>query len=171
MKTARNLSLIVLLLAMARGRTTDPVQEAAADVIRTVNEVMISSGVPVTTADLKIDGMSCMMSCGRSIEKALAALPGISKTTIQFNEGDEADHAIVTYDEKVVTDAQMIEAVKAVHNGAYKVMAVSITKQVKGGTGQVEENQKAKEKEDVTASLPEMIIPGLIELLSQVVRL
>src|SRR4030095_11269060 len=92
----------------------------------------ITDGTPVTTADLEIGGMTCMMSCGHAVEKALAALPGVNNPTIQLNECDEADHAIVTYDESKVTDAQMIEAIGKVHDGAYKVVAVKITKQVKG---------------------------------------
>src|SRR5690348_6690835 len=74
---------------------------------RVVHEVSISTGTPVTMADLGIEGMSCEMMCGGSIRKALAAL-GVEATEIKMNEGEGPDHAIVTYNDTKVTDAQMV---------------------------------------------------------------
>lgn len=170
MRTFRNLLLAVPLIALActqQGATGDA---DAAGIARTVTEEVITTGDPVTYADLKIDGMSCEMMCGNAVRKALAALPGVSGASVEFKEGEEADHAIVTYDGSQVTDQQMIDAVQAIHGGAYRVLAVSITRQVKGDPPAAGEPVK-KESEEVAASLPELLIPGLIELLSQIVRL
>ena len=57
---------------------------AVAGVARTVSEVAITSGTPVTFADLSVEGMRCEMMCGGSIKKALAALPGVVGTELKF---------------------------------------------------------------------------------------
>jgi copper chaperone CopZ len=100
-------------------------------------------------------------------------LPGITTTEIQFIEGDDRDHAIVTYDETQVTDAQMVEAIQALHDGQYKVLAVTITKQVRGSAGSTsDEEPSAKEEKGVKASLPssEVLLPSILALLTSVLR-
>lgn len=175
MTTHQILGTILITGAFACGEAVEPTAPVA-DVARTVSEVIISDGTPVTTADLEIGGMTCMMSCGRAVEKALAALPGVSNTTIQFTDGDAADHAIVTYDEGKVTDAQLIEAIGKVHDGAYKVVAVKITKQVKGDGAPVEATDEpaagAGEGEVSVEETPTMdVIPSLLGLLSRLARI
>ena len=142
----------------------------SANVVRTVEEVAISSGVPVTSADISIDGMSCEMMCGGSIKKALAKLPGIESTEIKFVEGDEQDHAIVSYDDTKVTDDQMIEAIQALHDGQYKVMAVKVTKQVKSAASSNESVSNPRESATVTARAPSssIILPSLLAILTRI---
>jgi copper chaperone CopZ len=176
MTTRQILGTLLLTIAFACGQAVEPAPPPAMDVPRTVSEVQITDGTPVTTVDLEIGGMTCMMSCGRAVEKALAALPGVSTTTIQFNEGDEADHAIITYDESKVTDAQMIEAIGKVHDGAYKVVAVKITKQVlnSGTTAQPMDGPAADagEGEVSVEDVPVVdVIPSLLGLLSRLARI
>ena len=174
MRSLNYLPVAALLIGMSCGQAPQPAAVVDAGTIaRTVSEVVITDGTPVTMADLKIDGMSCEMMCGSAIKKALAGLPGITTTEIQFHEGEDADHAIVTYDESQVSDAQMIEAVQKIHDGAYKVMAISITKQVKseGGVQPSSEPTRTEAQEgEVNASVQDAIVPGLLELLSRVVR-
>jgi copper chaperone CopZ len=143
----------------------------ASGVERTVKEVSIGTGEPVTFADISIDGMSCEMMCGGSIKKALAKLPGIAATEIKFVEGDERDHAIVTYDESKVSDAQMIEAIQGLHDGQYKVLAVEITKQVKGNSTSATGDKNA-EDEGVSVIAPAVsLLPSILALLTQIGRL
>ena len=55
-------ALFILIAALAAcGEATVQQTETAADVARTVNEVAITSGTPVTLADLSIEGMTCAM--------------------------------------------------------------------------------------------------------------
>lgn len=147
-------------------------QAAIAGVERVVTEVAINAGVPVTMADLSIDGMSCEMMCGGSIKKALAKLPGVSGTEIKFVEGDERDHAIVTYDPTQVTDAEMVEAIQALHDGQYKVLAVNITKQVLAPGGSAGDANKAKNEEgSVSVYAPSStVLPNILALLTQILR-
>ena len=125
MRTNRLLTglLITTLIAACSGNA--PVEQAVSSVARTVNEVAITSGEPVTIADLSIDGMSCEQMCGGAIKKALAKL-GVQGTEIRMSEDDSPNHAIVTYNGSTLTDAQIIEAIQALHDGQYKVLALSL---------------------------------------------
>ncbi len=139
---------------------------------RTVEEVAVASGTPVTTADISIDGMSCEMMCGGAIKKALAKLPGVASTEIAFVEGEEQDHAIVTYDESKVTDAQMIEAIQQLHDGQYKVLAVKVTKQVQGAGTVGEGTKQISEENRVSVLAPAaVLLPGFLAFLSHMLRL
>ena len=149
-----------------------PAPQVAAGIERIVEQVAISSGTPVTVADLSIEGMSCAMMCGGSIKKALAQLPGVTGTEINFIEGDENDHAVVTYDESKVTDAEMIEAIQKLHDGQYKVLAVKVTQQVKGATSASSEGTATEESKPVSVLSPAaMILPGILSLLTHFLRL
>ena len=138
---------------------------------RIVEEVAISSGTPVTIADISIDGMSCEMMCGGSIKKALAKLPGVAGTEIDFIEGDERDHAIVTYDESKVTDAEMVRG----HPGAARRPVQGAGRQDhqagarcerhrrRSGRGQGAERTK---RVCVSAPAAQIVVPGSSALLT-----
>ena len=163
-------ALLVLVLASCNSTEQPAADVAVAGIERSVKEVSITSGEPVTYADLSIDGMSCEMMCGGSIKKALAKLPGVNSTEIKFVEGDDRDHAIVTYDESKVTDAEMIEAIQKLHDGQYKVLAVEITKQVQGTSEHSSVN--AKDQKRVNVSTPTIaVLPSILALLTQIMRL
>lgn len=143
-----------------------------ADVPRTEQDVTITSGTPVTMADISIDGMTCEMACGGAIKKALRSLPGVAAADIEFVEGDVTDHAIVTYDAARVSDAEMVKAIRALHDGQYKVLAVSVTHQVLAAPSEGSSAPGSESEGDkVSASLPDVLVPSILELLSQVVRL
>lgn len=166
------LTIAGLLLSGCGQAPETVVADIPADVLRTVQEVAIQTGTPVTFADLSIEGMSCEMMCGSSIKKALAKLPGVSATEITFIEGDELDHAVVTYDESKVTDAELVKAVQALYDGQYKVLAVSVTKQVKAsGPATTTEAVGTQEEKAVNAYLPtEAILPSIVALLTRILR-
>jgi len=146
--------------------------DATAGVVRVVREVAITGGSPVTTADLGIEGMSCEMMCGGSIKKALAKLPGVTVAEIRFDEGAERDHAIVTYDDSQVTDAQMIEAVHKLHGGQYKVVSITITKQVMaaGDASEREDAAGNREAAGVYAPPASALLPSVLTLLTWILR-
>lgn len=167
MKKPLSLAIAALLLACGQA----PETAGTASVVPTVHEVAISEGTPVTIADLSISGMTCEMMCGGAIKDAMAKLPGVTGTEITFTEGETADHAVVTYDPARVSDAELVKAVQALHEGQYKVLAVDITKQVKG-TAQGDAAPAKAQEEGVSASaLPEVSVPTLLGLLARLVRL
>lgn len=159
-----------LLLACSRNApsTNDSVLQG---VDRTVEEVAVA-GPSLTKADLSIEGMSCAMMCGGSIKKALAGLPGVLSTEIEFIEGDERDHAVVTYDPAQVNDAQMVEAIQKLHDGQYKVLAVKITRQVQVDNGGDHGPGRGDEARAVSVIDPAaLVVPGLLALLSSFLQL
>ncbi|MDQ3099880.1 MAG: hypothetical protein M3R08_00715 [Bacteroidota bacterium] len=172
---SRILSLTVVLGLILSGCSNNEAPTAgaiSADIQRTVKEIAITDGTPVTFADLSIEGMSCEMMCGGSIKKALAKLPGIEQTEIKFVEGDERDHAIVTYDESKVTDAQMIEAIQGLHDGQYKVLAVEITKQVADGNALHSSIGEKYFPKQLKVNAPSVsVLPSVIALLTQIMKL
>ena len=170
MALRHHLPLFALVLFSCTGDAPTP-QVELPGITRVVEEVAISGGDPVTMADLSITGMSCEMMCGGSIKKALAALPGVNSTEIVFNEGDTDDHAVVNYDPAKVSDTELVNAVQALHDGQYKVLAVKVTKQVLGTHATSAEAAATEESKPVSVVDPaRMILPGIIALLSHVLR-
>ncbi len=162
-------ALVIIIALAACGEATAPVAEAAANVDRTVNEVAITSGTPVTLADLSIDGMTCAMGCGSTIKSALAKLPGVSGAEVNFTEAGQTNHVVVTYDAAKVSDADMVKAVQAIHNGDYKVVAVGITKQVLKESASDAPAEAAEGQ--VNASIESVALPSIVALLQRLVRI
>lgn len=155
-------------LVLGCNRSTPVAESNIPGVERIVKEVAITSGDPVTMADLSIDGMSCEMMCGGAIKKALAAL-GVTGTEIKMSETEGPDHAIVTYDESKVSDAQMVEAIQQLYDGQYKVLAITITKEVKGSTTSNNEAQKEEGDDEVSVVVPkDLVVPSILALLSRI---
>lgn len=170
MKKSLVLLAVAFILGACSSHTEETVAVNASAPSRTVAEAVISEGTPITSADLSITGMTCEMMCGGSIKDALAKLPGITKTEIVFNEGDQANHAIVTYDPAQVSDGDMVKTVEGLHDGQYKVLAVGITKQVlKTGASDAAEAEKGDE---VNASvMQDVVVPGVFGLLARLLRI
>jgi len=171
-----NRSLLLVLgtsfiLSCSGGGAGVPSDAAASTIERVVKEVTVSSGVPVTMADLRIEGMSCEMMCGGSIKKALANITGVEGTEIVFIEGDESDHAVVTYNETEVSDAELVAAIQALYDGQYKVTGIAITRQVKGGSTTGAREVEAIEQKGVSVYAPSSILlPSVLTLLSYILR-
>lgn len=165
-------ALALLVIAMACNEAPMPVAaDAPTSFDRVEKEVAITSGEPMATADLSVNGMTCAMMCGGAIKDALAKLPGVNNTEIQFTDADHVNHAVVTYDPAKVSDADMVKAIQSLHEGQYKVSSVNVTKQVLH-TGKAEAPAEGKEGDDVSAStLPDVVLPSLLALLSSLVRI
>lgn len=166
-------SLLVFTVAFAVSCSQGPsAVQADIQVPHTSKEVAITSGEPVTMADLSISGMTCEMMCGGAIKDALAQLKGVDHTEIAFTaEEGKPSHAVVTYDPAQVSDVDMVKTVQALHEGQYKVLAVDITKQVVR-TGEAAGPAETEETEKVNASaLGEVVIPSILALLTRLVQL
>lgn len=160
---------IALLMGCGGSGSTGSAEQATASIARNVHEVAITSGEPKMIADLTIEGMTCEQMCGGAIRRALAKL-GVEGTEIRMSEVEGPDHAIVTYDEAKVTDAQMVEAIQALYDGQYKVVAIDITKQVKGGGGSAESTRS--EDEAVSVLMPrEVVLPSIVALIGRLLRI
>lgn len=72
--------------------------------------------------DLPIQGMMCGISCKGAVKKCLASIPGVANCTVNFEEEEEIDHAIVSFDNTLTSKEEMIAKVEALNQGAYKVV-------------------------------------------------
>ena len=164
-------TLLLITTLAACGEAPAPATSGPLDAApRTVKEVAISGGTPVTMADLSIDGMTCAMGCGSTIKSALAKLPGVSGTEVNFTEAGQTNHVVVTYDPAQVNDVEMVKAVQSIHNGDYKVVSVGITKQVvKEGASEAPAEDAGASK--VNASLEAVALPSIMALLERLVRI
>lgn len=169
MKKPLSLFAIILLAACGHGPAADQAADATSPVNRTVQEVVITSGEPMATADMDIGGMTCSMMCVGMVKGALSKVPGVTVAEVEYTEGEELGHAKVTYDPAKVDDAQLVGAVRAIADGQYTVPSIAITKQVK-------QSPSSSVKDDgqddgPTASLlPEVRMPNLVATLLALVR-
>lgn len=166
MKKQLSLLSLIFLVACGQGPSADSV--VVAD--RTVQEVSITEGEPMASADMSIDGMSCQMMCANMIKGALDKVPGVTTAEVIFHDGDAIGHAKVTYDPAKVSDAQLVGAVQALADGQYKVSSIAIVKQVKSEPSAATKHEK--EHNEVSASLiPEVAMPNLVATLMALVRI
>ncbi len=170
MRLKNQIPAILAALFLFACSGNDPVEVAVTDVPRTENVVGITSGEPMTIADLSIEGMSCEHMCGGAIKKALAKL-GVQGTEIKMSETEAPNHAIVTYDSSKLNDGQLIQAIQALHDGQYKVVAVDVTKQVKSDAGSAEGSKAKAEEETVSVIAPkDIVLPSILALIGRLLR-
>lgn len=169
MKKPLSLLTIIFLAACSHGPAAENATDTAgAGTNRTVQEVVITSGEPMATADMDIGGMTCSMMCVGMVKGALSKVPGVTVAEVEFTEGEELGHAKVTYDPAKVDDAQLVSAVRAIADGQYSVPSIAITKQVKQSpTSQV----KPHEADDGRTASFQVNMPNLLTTLMSLVRL
>ena len=157
-------AIFALLVSCSAPDNTDTAS-ASEEIKRTVSEVVITSGTPVTIASLGIEGMSCEKMCGGAIKKALEKTEGVISAKIDFDAENDIDVAIVKYRSTEVGDNELIAVVNDLRNGIYKVRSVNVEKQVK------EKGEEREEDEDRTAMIPsEVRLPSLMDILSAVLN-
>lgn len=171
MKKPLSVLSLLLLAACSHGPAADQATDAAADVAnRTVEEVVITTGEPMATAEMEIGGMTCQMMCVSMVKGALSKVPGVTVAEVDFTEGEELGHAKVTYDPAKVDDAQLVGAVRAIADGVYTVPTIAITKQVKQSPTSSTRTQE-KTGEPSASILPEVRMPNLVATLMALVRI
>ena len=66
---------------------------------------------------------------------------------------------------------RVVEAIQALHDGQYKVLAVTITKQVRGSGATTDEAAGDKEKNGVSVYAPSTtLLPNVVSLLAGLLR-
>lgn len=79
------------------------------------------------TAKIALDGMSCGQMCPKAINGCLAKIEGIKTSNVYFDpERKKDDFATIVYDEKKVTEKELIAAIEKLNDGQYKVKSVEI---------------------------------------------
>lgn len=70
---------------------------------------------------LEIEGMTCVMGCGGSIRKELAATHAIESCEFEFEEGRAMNTAKISFDKDKITVDKIIEIVSTMNKGQFKV--------------------------------------------------
>jgi len=124
-------------------------KEAAAD------EMTVNADAPagkIETASFSIDGMSCAVSCAKTIESKLSKLEGVQNATVDFDKKT----ATVEYDAAKQTPEKLVEFVEAVAGGkTYKVSDVKSSADQAMFLGDKDkEKKKKKAKKGAAAETP-----------------
>lgn len=119
------LAAVAGILSCSRGNTQTEVDQV--EDVKITRSVVTDADASKCTAKITLDGMSCAKACGGKIKKCLKNIDGIKTADIHFDpERKTRNFATIEFDQKVVTEKEMIAAIEKLNNGQYKVKSVEI---------------------------------------------
>jgi len=129
MKAFQYLAYILAFSVLAACSSTSEQSKETADAngVKITRTVVKDANEAKCTAKIAVQGMSCAMACGGSIKNCLKGIDGVQKADVFFDpERKTDDVATVEFDNKVVTEKEMIAAIQKLNDGQYKVKSVEI---------------------------------------------
>lgn len=75
----------------------------------------------IVLADFEVEGMVCAVGCAKTIEEEIAALKGVSKSTVDYDSGK----AHFEFDKTQISELEIITKIEGIANGQYKVKRIS----------------------------------------------
>ena len=116
--------------------------------------------VEKTVAKISVDGMMCEIACGGKIRKELSELPGVASASIEYNEGDESDYALVEFNPELVSEDQLASTINTISDGRlYSVSEVIVTHYAPAGS-----ESRTSSTDGVNMEMPQVVIPGVTDL-------
>ena len=113
-KSLLTFGLASTLLFSCKDTASKPI--AGSDETNTKKEVAVAA--KPETASFKIDGMTCVMGCAKTIESKLSKMNGVQKATVDFDK----KQATVEFDAAVLSPENLSKTVEATGDGeTYKV--------------------------------------------------
>lgn len=105
----------------------------------------------VATAEMNIsiEGMTCASGCAKKIEKTVAALKGVTYSSVNFEE----QTAVFKYDDSKTSEKEILETIAKLNEGQYKVTKVEVKIEKKEGGENNENEVKAVEENLVKDTL------------------
>ena len=94
-----------------------------------VTETIIEGEENSTFVSLGVEGMTCQMGCANHIKNKLAKMEGVINAEVLFDE----NMARIQYDESILTEKDLINAIEKMQDGQYSVITVEIERTVKKG--------------------------------------
>jgi Cu+-exporting ATPase len=117
---------------------------------------------------LEIEGMTCVMGCGGTIRKELAATKAIESCKFEFEEGRAKNTAKISFDKDKISVDKIISIVSKLNKGQFKVgnsasedVSVNIRTKVEEISSDKGENGQLK-----VATETEIEIPNFVEILA-----
>lgn len=86
------------------------------------------SVVPTMVMDATITGMTCTMGCGSTIRKGLYLTGGVAKVEYDFEDEREENEIKIYFDDKKVSQEDIIAAVGELNDGQYQISNPSTSK-------------------------------------------
>jgi copper chaperone CopZ len=171
MKTLSRFSLASIVAVLMACSGSQPSEEISSEV--EITKVVRKGEIGKAIARIGIKGMSCEMACGGAIKKCLKNIEGITTTDIEFDHSNETNLAEVTFDEKTVSEKEMIAAIEKLHDGQYKVKSVELVIS-ETSYEKIEEDEEEDGKPLEVSALPNaprIVIPTIFSAISALVEL
>ncbi len=112
-------------------------------------------------AKLGVKGMSCEVMCGGLIKKSLKKLDGVSTAEISFNPDSKEGLAEVNFDDKLITEKELVAAIEKLNEGQYKVNSVEVVVTETSYEEIPEEEEEIKATEESTGLDKKILVPSL----------
>lgn len=84
--------------------------------------------IPNNTLSVEISGMTCEHGCGGSIRSALKETGGVAQVSFDFKENRETNNANIKFDDKKISQDELIAVIEKIHDGQYKTGKVTSEK-------------------------------------------
>ena len=78
----------------------------------------------IISENYAIEGMMCGAMCVVKVEEAVSKLDGFKAVKFDFDEDRKEDYAIITFDNAVLSQKDLITAIEGSSHGTYKVNTV-----------------------------------------------
>lgn len=119
--------MITMVFAAVYACSTQPSEPVADNNVPVTRSVLKDAKEPKCTAKIAVEGMSCSKMCTGTIAGCLKKMDGVKSTEVYFDpERKTGDFATVEFDDKKVTEKEMIAAIEKLNDGQYKVKSVEI---------------------------------------------
>ncbi|MCH2198207.1 MAG: hypothetical protein MK081_05450 [Flavobacteriales bacterium] len=148
------LSAFVLIYACSAEPPIDVVYtESVADVEKTV-------------ATIGVEGMMCEIACGGKIRKELSEIHGVANASIEYNEGENVNYAVVEYNPAKVNETELIRCINTISDGKlYAVKDMEVTRYAPAASS------SAGQDDEVSMDASGFKTPGISDLVSGILRM
>ncbi len=120
--------LITVAFAAVYACSTEPAKQVSQEGdVKITRSVIADAPEAKCTAKIAVDGMSCSQMCTGAIKGCLKEIDGVKVADVYFDpERKAGDYATIEFDEKKITEKEMIAAIEKLNDGQYKVKSVEI---------------------------------------------
>lgn len=180
MKTLKYTAILLAFAVMAACSSSKSEEASSTEIngVKVTRTVVANADQAKCTAKIALDGMSCAMACGGSIKNCLKGIDGVKQADIFFDPERKAqDIATVEFDNKVVTEKEMIAAIEKLNDGQYKVKSVEIVVS-EVSYEKINKEEPKKEEEPVKTSTGKVValqqitiaLPTVFDVLTRIIR-
>lgn len=139
-----------------------------AEVVKTEQKEVLAENKEAV--DMKVEGMVCAMGCAKYIEDKVAAIDGVSLSTVDFEKGV----AHFEFDKTVTSPKDLENFIVSIHDGQYSAKIISEKELEEIEKQEVEESvSKETNSDEEVASVStrfQFSIPDLLNALLQGIR-